>query len=202
MADQSNSPGSSRPPRTLSNPGTLKAMSAARAQPADEDEDNPKLSKKALRAGAENTALNALGVLRDTWEDFRSSDRFFKYKAGVLATWIALSVASFVVACPGSGPSNNLGAHLDSVPPAVASDPPLFFVKNDSDQPWFDVVITVNGTYKVALSTVTANGQVPLSPKQLLGPDGSVAPGNLKIVAIEVHTDRGNTELMRGGQIQ
>ena len=45
-------------------------------------------------------------------EDFRNSDRYFKYKAGVLAGWLFLTVSSFGVACPGQGPSNDIDAHL------------------------------------------------------------------------------------------
>jgi hypothetical protein len=187
-----------RPPRTVSNPGALKAVSAARAQP--QPTEKAKLSKEALRKGAENTALNALGVLRDTWDDFRNSDRFFKYKAFVLATWIALSVATFVVACPGSGPSNGIGATLGSVPPTVASDPVLYFVKNDSDEPWTDVVIVVNDAYRIAVAQVTPNGQVTLSPKQLVGTDGVTPQSDLRVRRIEVRTAEGKTELMKDGQ--
>ena len=76
-------------------------MSAARGDPLPLDEDGLPLQTR-LRDGAENTALNVVAILREVWEDFRNADRYFKYKAAILAAWAVLSLVGVGVACPGT----------------------------------------------------------------------------------------------------
>src|SRR5687768_4133658 len=124
-----------RPPRTISNPGALKAVSAARAQPLAPAQ--PALSKERLREGASSTALNVLSILRETLESFRASDRFFKYKAGILVAWVALSVTTLGVACPGEGGGNEIDAVLIAT---EVSGRPVVSLQNASEDRWEDVL--------------------------------------------------------------
>ncbi len=178
-----------------SKPGTPKAVSAARAQPLAAP--SSELSKERLRSGAEDTALNVLSILRETWEDFRSSDRFFKYKAAVIAIWVLLSVTSFAVACPGSGNSNPIGAAL--VATEIAGRP-VVSVQNTSDDSWREVLVLVNGSYRAAVASIDPHQTVTLTPKQWVGPDGQAASPDLRVTDVEIRTSEGNTVLFRGGQ--
>ena len=44
-----------------------------------------------IRSQAESTALNVVAILRETWEDFRNADRYFKFKAAILGAWAVLA---------------------------------------------------------------------------------------------------------------
>src|SRR4051794_20456547 len=101
------------PPRTPTNPEAFKAMSAARMAGIKQAE-TPKTFGGKLKALGADVALNTWAVLKQLGQDFRKSDRFFKYKAGVVVAWLLLSVTGFVVACPGSstGARNSLDAKL------------------------------------------------------------------------------------------
>jgi hypothetical protein len=181
----------------VSNP-SMKAVSAARAQPAPEPASGP-LSKR-LKAGAEDTALNVLSILRDVGEDFRKSDRFFKYKAFVLAGWIALSGASIVVACPGSGgPHNTLGARLVQT---KVVDTPVMMIVNDSGRAWTDVTVIVNNEYRASVGKVAAeapDNNLTLEPRKLLGEGGKMAPNTLQLRDIVVRTRQGEADLLVNG---
>lgn len=186
----------SAPPKA-SNPN-LRVMSAARTAPPPA-EQGP-LSAR-LKSGAENTALNVVGILRDTWADFRSSDRFFKYKALILGSWIALTVLTFAVSCPGGDldAKNRLGARL-----VTAGEPsrPIYMIVNDSEKSWTDVLVVVNAQYRAAVADVEAHGNLTLTPKQLIGPNGKLAPTDLRITDLELRTGNGKTKLLKEGQPQ
>ena len=69
--------------RTVTNPGQMRVMSAARAAPVEEKPEGP-LGKR-VASEAQNAALNALSIAKEFIEDFRERDRFFKFKAMILA---------------------------------------------------------------------------------------------------------------------
>lgn len=188
-------PASIRPRRTISNPGALKAVSAARQKPLPVE---VKLTKEMVKEKAADTALNALGILRDAWADFRASSRFFKYKAGIIAGWLFLSVGSIFVACPSArGPSNELGAHLvtTEVEGRVAIS-----VRNESDEPWKQILVVVNGEYRAAHPPVEPGGMLTVTPKLLATAEGKPAPADLRVMDLEIHTSEGKAHLVRGGR--
>ena len=91
-----------------------RTVSATRSEPLPLDEDGIPIQTR-IGTEAESTALNVVSILRETWEDFRNADRYFKFKAAILAAaWAVLSLAGVFVACPGAptlvGPSRSLGA--------------------------------------------------------------------------------------------
>jgi hypothetical protein len=173
-----------------------RAVSAARTTPLAPEAR--RISGEQLKAGATDTALNAAGILRDVWEDFKSSDRFFKYKALVLVLWLGLSVTSVGVACPSSGgASNAIGARL-----VIAGDAksPVYMVKNDGSEAWQDVEVLVNGKYRSTAAQVDPNREMTISPVVLFDESGNRAPSNLQIVEISVQV--GTEEkvgLLQGG---
>lgn len=173
----------------------MRAVSAARAQPLTAPKRT--LSREALKSGATDTALNAAAVVRETWDDFHRSDRFFKYKVAIVAVWVALSAATFFLARPGSGPGNDIGAHL-----VVAGDPawPIYMIKNDSDRAWTDVVVLVNGSFRTTAAVILPNRDLTLTPKLLTAESGEPAPTDLRIADIEIRTSEGTTLLLRNGQ--
>lgn len=156
-----------------------------------------------LKEGAADAALNIAGILRDLWADFRASDQFFKYKALILAVWLALSGAGFFVACPGSGgPTNTIGARLVK---GKVLDSTVISVINESEDAWEDVVVVVNRTYSSSVAHVPGREQDPdnrftVDTKKLRDPNNKAAPDALFISDLYVRTAEGRADLIQNGE--
>lgn len=184
--------------RTLSS-GSMRAMSATRAEPLAAPKADVKVQER-LKSEASNAFLNAVGAAKDAFEDFQASNRFFKYKAFIVAGWVALSIVSVLIARPGGdgAPDNDLDAKL------VISQTPsgtIYMVKNEGDEAWKNVIIEVNGIFKTtSRSELQSNDGLTLTPKILIGPDGKMAPSTLQIRDITVRTEDGMTTLLENGE--
>ena len=152
-----------------------------------------------MKSEAENTALNFLARAKDALESFRRSDRFFKYKAGIVGAWFLVSVLTLLWAPPSSSGDNRLGATLVVT---TVLDHPVYMVKNESSRTWREVVVVVNRTYRAAVSEVEAGQNLTLAPKQLLGENGAVAPIKLELQDFEIRTARGSARLMEAGRLR
>jgi hypothetical protein len=180
-----------------------RTVSANRNEQVELDEDGLPLQTR-IRSEAESTALNVVAILRETLEDFRNADRYFKVKAAILGAWAVLSLAGIFVACPGGtpvllGPSASLGARLIM---GEEVEHPAYVLSNESDRAWEEVVVVVNHSYRAAISHVEPRAFVTITPKQLMGDNGKLAPFNLKATDIELHTKKGSVLLLRDGQRQ
>lgn len=191
-------PPSAKP--SVSNPNLKAVRSAMREQPLAPPPPKA-LDKKAIKEGAIDTLLNSVSILSEIAEDFRTSDRFFKYKAFVLVGWLMLSMTSIGVACGGQGPSNDIGAVL-----VVGGDAsrPVYLVKNDSLEAWQDVEVLVNGQFRATLAQMEANGgSIALSSAVLFDQNGAKAPTNLTITDIVITVSEPNetATLLEGGRV-
>jgi hypothetical protein len=183
----------SEPPRP---PRTLKVISAQRQRPIT----SARPLKDRLQGAVEDHGLNALSVVRESWDGLRAADRYFKVKALIVASWLVLAVTSLVVACPGAMHRGNaLGAQL--VITDVA-DHPVYMVKNDGKRPWKDVIVIVNHQFRAATAMVQPGNNITFGPKQLLGDNGQVAPDDLQISELELRTADGRATLLHGGEIK
>jgi hypothetical protein len=124
--------------------------------------------------------------------DFRQRDRFFKYKASIVAGWLVMTVASFAIACPGrSVQTGDMDARL------VLSDKldrPSLTIWNESEEPWEDVTFIVNGQYRAAVPAVPAGEFTTLTPKQLMGSSGA-APSDLRFDSLQMRTRDDSADL-------
>jgi hypothetical protein len=169
-------------PSSTSNPNS-RAVSASRLEPLP-GEASRQLTKERLQEGAADTVLNSVSILAEVIEDFRRSDRFFKYKAMVITLWLLLSVGAFGVACPSTGPSNAIHAQLIVSGEASA---PIYMVKNDGTDAWQDVEIIVNGRYRSTMTQLSGEGgSATLSSAVLFDTEGKRAPARLAITEIVV----------------
>jgi len=176
-----------------------RVLTAARSGTVRLDSDGEPLPSR-LRAGAESTALNVAAILRETWEDFRNADRYFKYKALILIAWAVLSLCGVGVACPAPSVHRDtaLGARL--VVGAEAEHPALV-LHNESDAAWQDVLIIVNGRYRAAISHVEPHAFITVTPKQLMGDNGKLAPSDLQATDVELRTHKGSAHLLEQGEL-
>ncbi|NBD13114.1 hypothetical protein FOF48_26640 [Corallococcus sp. Z5C101001] len=194
-------PPSTSQPRAPSNPGPqpraatssgMRAVSAARTAPLEKPKVEGPLGKR-VAAETSNVLLNTFSILKEQLADFRASNRFFKYKAGIVAGWVVLSVASFAIACPGrSLETGDMDARL------VLSDKldrPSVTIWNESKDVWRDVTIIVNEQYRAAVAEVQPGNFVTITPKQLLGADGVTAPADLRFQSLKMRSPSDNADL-------
>ena len=183
-------------PRTVTNPGQMKVMSAARADPVVEQEVKGPVAKR-LATEASNAALNGFSILKELVQDFRERDRFFKFKAMILGSWLTLSVLSIGVACPNQGlETGALGARV--VDPKIPGRPTLM-IYNESKEPWTDVIFIVNGEFRASVEMVKPGDFITLTPKQLMSGAGA-APADMPLRNLEIRTEDGTATLMRDGE--
>jgi hypothetical protein len=185
-------PGASRPgPRV---------MSAARPAPAKKEAAGRAVGQR-VASEASNVVLNALSVLKEKVQEFREQDRFFKYKAGIVGGWVAISLVSLVIACPSrSIETTNLGARVTVLPnPERPTASPSLTVTNTDDEPWENVLFVVNGKYRANVERIDAGGVFTLTPKSVLSPEGPM-PSNARFINAEMRTSEGRSELVREGR--
>jgi hypothetical protein len=169
----------------------MRVMTAQRAAPLQKEKVEGPLGKR-LAGEASNHLLNGLSILKEMLADFRQQDRFFKYKASIVAGWLAMSVASFAIACPGSSvQAGDMDARL------VLSDKldrPSITIWNESNKAWKDVVVTVNNQYQAAVPSVAPGELMTITPKQLMGSTGS-APADLRFQTLQMRSRDDSADL-------
>lgn len=188
----------------VSNPGMrvssagMKVVTAARTAPLDKKAEGP--VGKRLASEASNQALNVFSILKEKLEEVRGSDGYFKAKAGIIGGWALVSLLSIVIACPGQGVKTaEFGARVTVLPnsdrPKAA---PSLTVTNTGEEPWENVIFTVNGKYKAIVVKIDAGGIYTLTPKSLLGPAGPM-PSDEPFTNAEMKTEDGSAELVKDG---
>lgn len=117
-----------------------------------------------LEAAAEAAGDAAAGVrarVVELAEGFRRSDRFFKLRAGIVAAWAVLSLATLWGACATPGPRDALGADVQVNRDSIMGTQLL--VRNESDRIWEDVVLTLDDGWRWAQPTMRPQDLVVLS---------------------------------------
>ncbi|WP_241759432.1 hypothetical protein [Pyxidicoccus parkwayensis] len=177
-------------PRTPTNPG-MRVMTAARSAPLQKEKAEGPLARR-VASEASNQLLNGLSILKEMLADFRQQDRFFKYKASIVAGYLAITVASFFIACPGgSVKAGDMDARL------VLSDKldrPSITIWNESKTTWKDIVVTVNEQYQAAVPSVAPGEFMTITPKQLMGSSGA-APADLRFQTLRMRSRDDNADL-------
>lgn len=174
---------------------SLKVMSAARQSARIQ-----RPLKEQIRGEATNLALNVASIARENWQQLRGTDRLFKVKALIVGSWLAVSITSLVVACPGTIRSrNSLGAQLVI---SMVGDHSVYMIKNDGRSTWRSVVVVVNKQFRAAAPFVEPGSNLTFGPKQLVGDDGQVAPEDLEMSDLEIRTSDGSALLLEAGEVR
>jgi hypothetical protein len=105
-----------------------------------------------------------------------------------------MTVLTLALTCPSSelDANNRLGARLVV---AGSTREPIFMLVNDSAEPWLDIMVIANGTFRAALPRIEAKESFTLTPKQLMGPNGGLAPADLQLSELELRTSGGRVML-------
>ena len=190
-------PSSTNMPR-VSQTNNPRVMSAARAAPLPKEQQQGQLSQK-LKAESANVALNALSIVKEKVEEFREQDRFFKYKAFIVAGWVFLSISTFGVTCArGAKQTGDFGAKLVPVTSRAS-----LTIMNKSEDAWEKVHIVVKDNrgveWNAYVPRVEPAREVTVTPKQLLSAEGKAAPSDITIVGVEMRTADGDAVLLENG---
>ncbi len=169
----------------------LRVMSAARAAPLQKEKPEGPLGKR-LAGDASNYLLNGLAILKELVADFRQRDRFFKYKASIVAGWVVMTAASLAIACPGS--SVRRGEMDARLVLSDKLDRPSLTIWNESKEPWYDVTLTVNEQYQAAVPSVAPGEFITITPKQLMGSTGA-APADLRFQSLRMRSRDDSADL-------
>jgi hypothetical protein len=129
-----------------------------------------------LAAAARVTGA-AKDLAADLTEGFRKSDRTFKRRTAVVATWAVLALMSVWVACPPSGDTNALGAVARLDIGGIMGNQVL--VQNEGRDLWSDVTFTLDEGWRLERRTVRAGDKVVLSVSAF-SKDGQAAPSDLR----------------------
>jgi hypothetical protein len=164
---------------------------------------DPAAAAQRVKEGVRDLARGALDAAGDLASDvadgYRKSTRYFKLRAAVVGTWALLCVVTLWGACPSSGPSNELGAKvrllLRSEPGVLTGTQVL--VENDSGSIWRDVVVTLDGGWRVERKTLRPQDKLVLSITQFQK-DGQGAPPDLEPRAITIECSEGRVTTRLG----
>lgn len=159
----------------------------------------PRPRKEAIQEALLDGVLNAKAIALEMVADFKASDRYFKYKAAVVASWIALSLLTIGIACPSAevGSKNNLDARawvqkvdaLDRKITAIA-------LENEGEDDWGDMILKLDDTFTAALPGLRARGgKTVVTLEKFVGAAGDSPPLDLKPRRLEIRCDRGTVVL-------
>lgn len=125
-----------------------------------------------------------------TWRDFRRRDRFFQWKAAILAAWTLCSVFAIRVAVggPPDPARNGLQAYTAITHTTMSWG---LLVHNRSDEAWTEVRVLLDGGWVHERASVAADEKVVLSPDQFTR-DGRPAPADLEFQTVRLETDGGS----------
>jgi hypothetical protein len=123
-------------------------------------------------------------------EGFRRTGRWQKVRLGLVGGWIAVSLLALWIAFPSSGPGNSLGADVHVLKDSLLGGQQIL-VRNESDEVWTDVVVTLDGTWKHGVRALRPREQVVLAPSQFERA-GEPAPRELRPRKLRVECREGS----------
>lgn len=149
----------------------------------------PRLADR-VREAVEEALFALRRFVRDNWDDFRRRDRYFQWKAAIVAAWTVTSLISIRVAMAGpDDPSaNGLGAYAAVTHTTMSWG---LLVHNRSDDTWSDVRIVLDGGWVHERARIGPDEKVVLSPAQF-SRGGEKAPLDLAIRGVRVETADGD----------
>lgn len=147
-------------------------------------------TRQILRERLEEAAFTLRRHARDNWDDFRRRDRYFQWKAAIVAVWTAVSLLSIRVAMarPDDPAANGLGAYAAVTHTTMSWG---LLVHNRSDEPWKHVRVVLDGGWVHERAQIAPDEKVVLSPAQF-SRGGQSAPEDLAIHAVRIETDDGD----------
>jgi hypothetical protein len=135
----------------------------------------------------------ASDLATDVVQGLRKSDRTLRLKAGVVGTWLLLSVITMWAACPSSGPSNSLGAVARLQATSVG---PVLSVRNDSDGTiWTGVTLVLDDTWRFEKRRTIRPGDTATPRLEDFTQDGLPPPSQYRPQKLTVQCEQGRVSI-------
>ena len=131
----------------------------------------------------------ARSLARSWTESLRRSDRFFRMRAGIVGSWLVISLVTLWGACPASGPSNPLGADVQLLRDSLVGGQQIM-VRNESEENWTEVVLTLDDGWRREHKTVRPHDLLVL-PMSDFRREGEVAPRDFKPRRLTLECEQG-----------
>jgi len=135
----------------------------------------------------------ARSAASDGAESFRRSSRHQRMRLWVIGGWILVSLVAVWIAFPSSGPTNSLGADVHVLKESLVGGQQIL-VRNESEEIWTDVVLTLDGSWRNEQRTVRPRDQVVLSPSQFRRGD-EAAPQDLRPRTLTIQCRQGRARI-------
>lgn len=121
---------------------------------------------------------------------FRAQDKFFKAQAGILAAWLAISIATLSVVAYAGRSENQLGADVRA---EVAIGGTVLLISNTSATSWTDITYTLNGLYLARAAALTSGDHATLPLKRFRkgGVAGKRVPRDLVPQTLSIQCEQG-----------
>lgn len=173
-------PPSAPPPRPT-------IVTAERPEPLPEP---PRPLRERIRDGAGELTFRARRAFEEAVEDLRRRDRFFRYKAAIVAAWVLLSLVGIRVATfgPDDPASNRIGAYVALTRTSLGWG---LLLHNRSDEPWTEVRVEIPGGWVHERERIEPDEKVVLGAGQFRR-EGRPAPAELTIEKVRIRTDQGS----------
>ena len=143
--------------------------------------------------GVQGLAAGVLDPLRRAVDGlvagFRRAGRWQKLRFGLVGGWLAASLLALWIACPSSGPGNSIGADVHVLQDSLLGGQQIL-VRNESEDVWTDVTITLDRSWRVEQRALRPREQVVLSPSQFER-GGVAAPRDLRPRRLDVRCKQG-----------
>ena len=147
--------------------------------------------------GPQGPATGALAGVRRSARDLANGldgiPRWQRLRAGFLGGWVLASLLALWIACPSTGPGNSLGVEVRVLTDSLVGGQQIL-VRNESDQVWTDLELTLDGTWKLAHRALRPREQLVLSPSQF-DRQGEQAPRDLRARSIAIRCRQGSATL-------
>ncbi len=123
-------------------------------------------------------------------DGFRRAGRWQRLRLGLVGGWLLASFLALWIACPSSGPGNSIGADVHVLKDSLLGGQQIL-VRNESDEVWTDLVLTLDRTWRNEQRTLRPHEQVVLSPAQFER-SGEPAPRDLRPRRLDVACKQGS----------
>jgi len=135
----------------------------------------------------------AADLATDLVDGLRKSDRTLRLKAGVVGTWLLLTVVTIWSACPSTGPRNSLGAVARLQSTSVGQ---VVSLRNETEGTiWTGVELILDDTWRYDRRRTIRPGDAVTPRVEDFARDGQPAPATLKPAKLTVQCEQGRVSL-------
>jgi hypothetical protein len=135
----------------------------------------------------------ARALARDLADRVKRSNRYVRWRVGIVGTWVVLSLATLWASCPSTGPTNRLGADVQVLKDSLLGGQQIL-IRNESAENWTEVVVTLDDAWRHAQRTVRPQEQMVLSPSQFKR-GSEPAPRDLKPRTLLLECEQGRARI-------